>query len=888
MICTTLSHYSIEAELGRGGMGIVYKARDTKLNREVALKVLPSAALATDDDRARFYREAQAAAQLHHANIATIFEIDEAVPSDAPHGTLASPFIVMEYIEGETLDARIKKGPLKLSEAVRIAMEMAAALELAHSKNIVHRDVKSANVMLTDKGSAKVLDFGLAKTAQSTQLTRLGSTLGTVAYMSPEQARGEEVDLRTDLWALGVVLYEMIAGRSPFGGDYEQAVVYNILNEAAEPLTAVRTGVPMELERITNKLLAKSAGNRYQSANDLLVDLRTADLGSSKSTVSTSHLSGSVHMPAPPAVKKSIPAWVWAVGGLFLGLALMQLIALPVRNAPQPTAVHAQINLPPGVSLAPGLTAPLSLDRTAVAISSDGSLLAIVGTYEETSSIYLREMSANTFRRIPGTEGAYGVAFSPNGANIAFFNGDRLFIVPVFGGSPREIARVALPYGLVWLDDDRLVMADEEGERLKIVQVSTKSETTLNILAREGSQLLEGENFIPTSITPNGLVLADSWSMNGAYLIDLESNIAEPYAGQIIAAKMMASGYVVAIDGNGASISPVHLKTAESLGNAVPLVDSLYVRFATQFALSDTGTFVAARGGNLRRTYLKYLNNDGSVSMLPFPENSYGDFDISPDGRQLAIRVNRVGGSDLWVYDLERGSSKRLSDKGRTFSPVWSADSRSVYYQHRFSTESSLLKQQIDGVSRPDTVSTRTTVPQFVTPDGKYIGVLTRSADNSVDFMYVDTSNPDVLLPIAANPNATEVLSNLSDSGDYIAYTSSETGLYEIYVQTFPPDGRVWNVSVGGGEEPRWADNDRTLYHRNGDNMYSISIEYGPDGPVFGAPSLVYSGAFENVGGYSFDVSPIDGRIMVLKGAMDPQPVTSLELITNVTSFIKD
>ncbi len=206
MIGTTLSHYRIDAELGRGGMGIVYRAHDTKLNREVALKVLPSAALATEDDRARLYREAQAAAQLHHPNIATIFEIDEAVPSDAPHGTQPSPFIAMEFVEGETLYDHIQKAPLKISEAVRVATEIAQALKMAHSKDIVHRDIKSANIMLDGEGRAKVLDFGLAKTSQSTQLTRLGSTLGTIAYMSPEQARAEEVDHHADIWALGVVL----------------------------------------------------------------------------------------------------------------------------------------------------------------------------------------------------------------------------------------------------------------------------------------------------------------------------------------------------------------------------------------------------------------------------------------------------------------------------------------------------------------------------------------------------------------------------------------------------------------------------------------------------------------------------------------------------------
>ena len=280
MVGKTLSHYKILEELGRGGMGIVYKAEDTRLDRTVAIKVLPLAALSSDDDRARFYREAKAAAQLHHPHIASVFEIDEAVPEGSNNDDLR-PFIAMEFIEGKTLDAKIKEGPLKLENAVRIASEIASALEAAHKKDIVHRDIKSQNVMLTEEGSAKVLDFGLAQTAASTKLTRMGSTLGTVAYMSPEQTRGEDVDLRSDLWSLGVVLYEMITGKHPFAGDYEQAVTYSILNEMPEPPTAIRTGVPMQLEWIVNKLLSKEPDYRYQTAADLLADLRAVDLSGS-------------------------------------------------------------------------------------------------------------------------------------------------------------------------------------------------------------------------------------------------------------------------------------------------------------------------------------------------------------------------------------------------------------------------------------------------------------------------------------------------------------------------------------------------------------------------------------------------------------------------------
>ncbi len=319
MSTETISHYNILSELGRGGMGVVYKAADTKLDRTVALKVLPPHSIGSQDDRARFYREARAAAALHHPHIATIFEIDE---DDG------QPFIAMEYVDGQALDDRIAERPLPLKQAVGMAIQIAEALKAAHAKNIVHRDIKSANVMLTSSGDAKVLDFGLAKTAASTKLTQMGSTLGTVAYMSPQQARGEDVDHRTDLWSLGAVMYQMIAGKLPFPGDFEQAVVYSILNEEPQPLTAVRTGVPMGLEWIVSKLLAKDPDERYQTATDLLVDLRTVDLtaaGMSRSRVAAADPAALQSAESKSTRKRSV-ASVWVMAGFLVGLAVMGLI----------------------------------------------------------------------------------------------------------------------------------------------------------------------------------------------------------------------------------------------------------------------------------------------------------------------------------------------------------------------------------------------------------------------------------------------------------------------------------------------------------------------------------------------------------------------------------
>ncbi len=309
MIGQTIAHYKILAKLGEGGMGVVYKAEDTKLKRLVALKFLPSSIMASEAEKTRFVHEAQAAAALNHPNICTIYEIDEA------EGHL---FIAMEFIEGHSLKEKIAAGPLKLDAALNIAMQVAEGLQAAHEKGITHRDIKPANIMITTKGQAKIMDFGLAKQAGRTVVTKEGMTLGTAAYMSPEQAGGEEVDRRTDIWALGVVLYEMITGQMPFKGVYEQAVVYSILSENPEPITGLRTGVPMELERIVNKALAKKTSLRYQNVEDLLVDLRALRIQAKPSVPSTPSLK------AKPSIQKPLLLY----GGVTVFVILLVAAAL--------------------------------------------------------------------------------------------------------------------------------------------------------------------------------------------------------------------------------------------------------------------------------------------------------------------------------------------------------------------------------------------------------------------------------------------------------------------------------------------------------------------------------------------------------------------------------
>jgi serine/threonine protein kinase/tetratricopeptide (TPR) repeat protein len=309
MIGKTISHYLISEKLGEGGMGVVYKAEDTTLRRMVALKFLPPHLIGTRRDMARFLVEARAAAALDHPNICTIFEIDEGGNQ---------PFISMAYIEGKNLKDIVEDGPLNLADALRYALQVARGLEEAHAKGVVHRDIKSANIVVSDKGHAIVMDFGLAKLEGQTKITRTGTTMGTVSYMSPEQARGEEVDHRSDIWSLGVVLYRMLVGRYPFEGEHQTAVIYAVLNDSHEPLTALRTGIPLELERIVNKMLAKDRRERFQTVSDLIVDLKAVNTELSEKKTRTLE------------VKTSKPARLrraWVMGGVAAMIVVSGLIA---------------------------------------------------------------------------------------------------------------------------------------------------------------------------------------------------------------------------------------------------------------------------------------------------------------------------------------------------------------------------------------------------------------------------------------------------------------------------------------------------------------------------------------------------------------------------------
>ncbi|MFT5514820.1 MAG: serine/threonine protein kinase/Tol biopolymer transport system component [Rhodothermales bacterium] len=895
LIGQSLSHYKILSELGRGGMGIVYKAEDTKLDRTVAIKVLPSSALASEDDRTRFYREAKAAAQLQHPHIASVFEIDEAAPSDAPHGTQASPFIAMEFIDGETLQERIKAGPLKLEEAVRIASEIASALEAAHEKDIVHRDIKSANVMLTAKGVAKVLDFGLAQTAASTKLTKMGSTVGTVAYMSPEQARGEEVDGRSDIYSLGTVLYEMIAGRAPFAGDYEQAVVYSILNTNAEPLTAIRSGVPMEMERVVVKALEKDREYRYQSAADLISDLKsveraldhtsTGETGRMSQVVSPSRTGPSAQsgIKAPSADETPSRPTLWrsVAGILALLLAGLLWAFFKQTGSSENRAIFASLELPAGVVLEPGKSAPLDLSRSPVAISPNGNVVAIVGSYRETTSIYVRRMDRAQFERFAGTEGAYGVEFSPDGSNIAYFANNRLHVVSTIGGASREIASVSLPSGIVWFDENRILTANNESEDLEVLDVIAGSRSAVN-------PTLDGGPFTRsvsprTRLSDNTVLLTGFPHTPGTFILDVNAATVERIDRGITERMFSTKDYLVFAEGSGLSvIQSTGIENIRS-GPTATISSQVYTRDIPYFDADEFGRVVYVEGPNGDYREFVWLTDDGNTESLGLGVETFGTFKLSPDGQSLAAVVYGVSGSELWIFDLLRGGSRtNIATSGNPDLPTWSRDGSKLYFTSRTLDEPSVaMVADVGTGATAQVVNAALATVDWVSPNDIYLGGLYHDGVQKAGYFDLEAQETNAFPYYFPTP-----LSRMSHSGTHVAFTTNKTGDYEIFVQPFPPDGGEWKVETGGGEEPVWGANDEYLYFRNGDNLYRIDASLNGERPTFGVVDTLFTEPFENPGGYSFDVSSADGRVLLLRTPLPFPEITSIKLVVNVPALI--
>ncbi len=693
MVGQSISHYKLVSQLGEGGMGVVYKAEDTKLERTVALKFLAQHLLNDEEAKARFLREAKAAAALHHPNICPVYEIDDVD---------GETFISMAFLKGETLEDRIAKGPLSLKDALDIARQTADGLEAAHEAAIVHRDIKPANIMVDEKGRATIMDFGLARLTEASRLTKTDAAMGTVAYMSPEQAQGMQVDSRSDLWSLGCVLYEMVSGQRPFQGQYDQALLYEIVHEEPAALTGLRTGVPIELELLASKCLAKGRDDRYQYAKETAVDLRNLQdkLKSGRSTIlRTAQMTGAVPAtmtagqtvsPAealPPdavVMKRSSQRALQGLAAI-LAIALLGLSAAYFTQAPpEPTVTR--------FSFAPeGLLAASS--SAGASVSPDGRYILYAAQTGDESSLWLRSLSNESAREVPGTAGASEGFWSPDSSSIGFAVGGpgfELKQVSIDGDNP--ITLCELPASGQWAflggtwspDGERIVFSSG----LRLYEIAARGGQP-QLLFDPGDSPRAASfypHFLPADSGPPALVYTTATGTSDEWLEVLNLQTSERRElGPGSNAVYSLDGYLIhgPTDEHerGLWAWPFSLATLEPTGDAFPISTA---GRAARVSSDGTLAYRDDAGGAGSRT-LVWRDRAGAVlETISQPQPNIGAPALSPDGQRVAVSSAESGNDDIWVHDLTRSTKTRLTFEDQTeVYPAWSPSGREIVYHTR-------------------------------------------------------------------------------------------------------------------------------------------------------------------------------------------------------------
>jgi serine/threonine-protein kinase len=825
---TRLGHYEILDKLGEGGMGEVYRARDTRLNRDVALKVLPPL-VADDADRlARFHREAQVLASLNHPNIAQVYGI-EGPP------TLA---IVLELVEGPTLADRIAGGAMVLADAMPIARQIADALEAAHEQGIIHRDLKPANVKVRGDGTVKVLDFGLAKAlgaggsddpasgparpADSPTLTaratQMGMVLGTAAYMSPEQARGRVVDRRADIWAFGVVVYEMLTGRRAFEGDDISITLASVLKDDVS-WQGLPADLPPSVRRLLRRCLEKDPRRRLSSIGDARLELEDVAAGTDRDGASPT-------TQAAPAVVA--PAWrrllPWAVAGA-LGIALTAALVLwsPWRSAPSRTPQKLLAHIGSDASL------PIVFGASAV-LSPDGETLAFVANSAGQSRLYVRKLDQLQAVALAGTEDAASPFFSPNGKWVAFFAGGKLKKVAVTGGASVPLCDAPTGRGGTWMEDDTIVFTPAATPKTSLVRVAAAGGTPAPFVALGNGMLTQRwPQALPGG---RGVLYTEHSAMVG---FDTANLVIAPRAGgtpkvvvrgayygrYVTGGPRGGPGHIVYMQQGTLFAVAFDLDRLDVVGQAAPALEGLSANPAiggAQIAFSSEGTLVYVPGAAATSTnQIDWTTRDGKTSALRAAKADWANPQFSPDGQKLALDINDGRQRDIWVYEWARDTLTQLTfDPAMDRSPVWTPDGkRIVFASDRARTGiGNLYWVNADGTGEVTrlTDSPDTEVPFSWHPTGKYLAYQAlRNAtgwDLAILAMEGDAQRgwtPGKSSVFLSTP-VTDVGPQFSPDGRFLAYFANESGnLFDVYVRPFPGPGGKWRVSTDGGIYPQWS-----------------------------------------------------------------------------------
>ena len=842
LIGRTISHYKITSKLGEGGMGEVYRARDTRLERDVALKFLPASLQQDEDARLRFIREAKAAAAIDHPYICGIYETGQ---TEDGHD-----FIAMEFVEGVTLQEQLKEGPVPLTRGLAILIEAAEALVKAHKAGVIHRDLKPANIMLTPEGHAKVMDFGLAKRILSEDaagqevtaaLTREGSTLGTLAYMSPEQLRSETLDERSDIFSFGVVLYELLTGVHPFRRSQTMETASAILREDAPPIGRHLGDAPYLLLRIVDKLLAKDADRRYQLIHDVktdLEDLRREE--ESGGTLSATH-EAFLHPPTP-LWRRLMP---WAAAGA-LAVVLIAILILSPEPAPK-YLMRLAVVLPSSQQLT-------YTTRHVLAFSPVGTHFA----YSANDQLYLRALDHLEATPISGTEGSRSPFFSPDGLWLGFWADGELKKVAISGGTPLRLCQAPNPYGASWTKENRIVYGIPRKGIFLVSAAGGKSELLISVAADEfpfGSQLLPGGQAVLYTLDTT----RTGWNDAKIVVQSLETGQRKVVVEGGTDARYLSTKHLVYVRSGTLLAVPFNVETLEVNGDPVPALDGVAQSpgnpGAAQFSSSDSGSLVYVPGGGASENRLVWVDRQGAEEPIKAVPKAYGHPQLSPNGRLLALEIE----GDIWVYDLLRETATRVTVDGGS-RPVWTPDGKRIIFTH----SSGLFLVAVDGSSEPDQlIEGSGHQVNAVSPDGHTLlfHTLGPGASDALTLNLDGESDPQSWL-------ADAVGMAFSPNGRWIVYHSRESGQRELYVRPFPGPGGRTKVSNAGGDHPVWSASGEIFYKQD-ELMMAVQIQTEPELTI-GRPEELFRGqyVYGDVPTFpSYDVTPDGQRFVMVKPA---------------------
>lgn len=824
MIGQTISHYKILEKLGEGGMGVVYKALDLKLDRPVALKFLPQHVSTSETDKARFLLEAQAAAALNHPNICTIYGIEERE---------GQTFIAMEFVDGQTL--REKRGTINLAKAIDIGIQIADGLAIAHEKGIVHRDIKPENIMVRKDGIVQIMDFGLAKlrASRASRLTKEGSTVGTAGYMSPEQVQGQDTDHRSDIFSLGVLLYELFSGELPFKGVHETALLYEIVNVDPAPMSASKPEIDPELDRIVLECLQKEPDERYQGVKDISKDLKRFKRESSRQratrTMVTRQFQNSGTTEPQPEMQAG-SSWTrlfWPMVSVILSVAVVLLVWSPWLNeiATKQPIMRFSIDMPSN--------APIGGGSSALDISPDGKYLVYVSQLTNLSQLYLRRMDQLDASPIPGTEGASYPCFSPDGQWIAFHVGDKLRKISVFGGAPEDICVTSGTIRGDWWGQNNEVYYGHLNKG--IMRVSAQGgvpeavsflESNAGEISHRFPQILPAGKSIIYTIKLNSIATFDEALIAAQHIGSKEKKILVRGGSY---ARYLPTGHLLYLRGGSFFAVAFDAEKLEVQGPPIQMFDGGWLNpFSGDgtFAFSNSGVlaYVPLGSSSFDVNTIAWMDRQGKLTTLLEKTRPFFNGTISPDNQKLVLTINAAN-DDIWVYHIARGTLTRLTFGGGNHGfPIWSPDGKFVIYMAEKGSSSNLFRKPWDGSGADErlTESDQQQVPSSFTPDGKHLAFI-QSGD-----IWVLPFEKDRKPWAFINSPADEPFGIFSPDGHWMAYQSNESGKYEVFVVSFPKREGKWQVSSGGGIAPLWSRNGKELLYVNGTSLMSVDVFLKP------------------------------------------------------------